>query len=108
MHQRSGLVGIGALADGAHIAADGHRAARATGARADAVGGTTSFSDGDAVHVVGDGNVTARGIIAAANGSRIFSSMGCDGTSIDNDVATVGVNRASTNARSVAGAAGGE
>ena len=94
-----GGVSIGAFADGAgYNAADGHGAARATVASADAVGnrGKSADGGGDTGHGVGDGDVSARGIIAAAD-----TTIGMDVTSLDNDVAT-GETIASTNGPQVA------
>ena len=71
-YRGSGLVGVGAGADGAsHRAADGDGAACATRASANTVRSTITLGCGDTGHTFGDGDVAARSMITAANTSRM-------------------------------------
>ena len=79
-------VGVGAGGDGAHGAADGHRAARAVVARSDAVGGVKALGGGDGGHTASDGDGAARAFVAAADASPIVATSGRDGAASDADV----------------------
>ena len=80
-------VGVRALADGSRVAPDGHRAARATSAGADAVLGVVALGGGDGGHTVGDGDVVATAFFAAADASPTIATIGVDGAASDADVA---------------------
>ena len=76
--QRLGLVGVGAGGDGSLLAADGHCAAWAIVACADAiVRQTASLGGGYAGHAICDGNIAASAIVAAADTSNDASTSIC-------------------------------
>ena len=93
------LVGVRAGGDGSLLAADGHCAAWAIVACADAiVRQTASLGGGYAGHAICDGNIAASAIVAAADTSRTIAALGVDGAARDGDIADTATNGGITRA----------